>query len=129
MGLPSTLSTLLRGVTESPQRPLLAMTPALTPLWEQASAYLAQHGLPTKAEAYRFARLQEVFQQELYLPDHLEDVEYAQLPLLGFKIAEEGSYRLQCINGRYNAPVGDLHAFPRGSGMGVWRKPYAKNQN
>ena len=115
MGLPSTLSTLLRGVSESPQRPLLATTPALTPLWEQASAYLAQHGLPTKAEAYRFVRLQEVFQQELYLPDHLEDVEYAQLPLLGFKIAEEGSYRLQCINGRYNAPVGErLTRLPSG---------------
>ncbi len=106
MQIPSTLAGLLRTAQESPQHPLMARVPDLAPMRAAAAHYLSQHGLPTKQEAYRFAHIQEVFQQELSLPLHHEtEEEYAQLPLLGFKMGGEASYRLQCINGRYNAPA------------------------
>ncbi len=116
MGLPSTLTNLLRTANERSLRTLVAPYPQLSAVYSQAKAYLTEHGLPSRGEeAYRFARLQEVFQQELYLPEHPEVVEYAQLPLLGFKMGGESCYHLQCINGRYNASSGNrLTRLPSG---------------
>jgi len=102
--LPHTLATLLQARTVQNEQPLLSDSPEFHLLRAQAEAVLA-NGLPTqKSELFRFAKLQNVFQQELYLPEHRADLEYLQLPFLGYKLNKDATYTLRCINGKYSAP-------------------------
>lgn len=83
--LPHTLATLLQAGRMQDYKPLGADTPQFHLLLEQAQQELSK-GLPTqKSETFRFAKLQNVFQQELYLPEHRANMEYLQLPFLGYK--------------------------------------------
>lgn len=102
--LPHTLATLLQTRTMQHYRPLGAAASEFRALLEQAHEQLAK-GLPTqKDEVFRFANLHNVFQQELYLPEHRANMEYLQLPFLGYKLNKNETYTLRCINGKYIAP-------------------------
>ncbi len=102
--LPHTLATLLQAGRMQDYKPLGADTPQFHLLLEQAQQELSK-GLPTqKSETFRFAKLQNVFQQELYLPEHRANMEYLQLPFLGYKLNKNETYTLRCINGKYIAP-------------------------
>lgn len=102
--LPHTLATLLQARAMQDSKPLGGTIPEFSLLYKQAHEELAQ-GLPTqKNEVFRFAHLHNVFQQELYLPEHRADMEYLQLPFLGYKLHKDETYSLRCINGKYIAP-------------------------
>lgn len=107
---------LLQQAAEPTYTPLGHAIEVLQGAFRESLLRILQTGLPTaKDEAYRFAKLQPLFQADLALPEHLHDIEYVQLPFLGYKLHPEQVYTLRCINGKYVAHTNEpLTRLPSG---------------